>query len=66
MFTRLGGPAAAAASLVAGVVTWILGAHVLALPYPYLTSLLAAVAAYVTAALLARATAPVRVTATAG
>lgn len=66
MFTRLGGPAAATASLLAGVAAWILGAHVLALPYPYLTSLLVAVLAYVTAALLARVTAPVRATATAG
>jgi len=66
MFTRLGGAAAATASLVAGVATWIVGAHVLVLPYPYLTSLFAAIVAYVTAALLARAAAPVRATATAG
>ena len=66
MFTRLGGAAAATASLVAGVAAWIVGAHVLVLPYPYLTSLFAAIVAYVTAALLARAAAPVRATATAG
>lgn len=66
MFTRVGGPAAAAASLTAGVAAWVVGAHVVGLPYPYITSLAVAVAAYVGAAILARAAEPVRAAASAG
>ena len=50
LFTRFGGVASAAASLVTGVVAWVWGAYLLDLPYPYLTSLAAAVAAYVVVA----------------
>ncbi|MDX1394324.1 MAG: sodium:solute symporter family protein [Gemmatimonadota bacterium] len=46
LFTRYGGPGSAIASLVAGVASWVLGAYVLAWPYPYLTSLAIALAAY--------------------
>jgi SSS family transporter len=46
LFTRIGGTASATAALVAGVVVWVTGAHVLALPYPYLTALGSAVACY--------------------
>jgi Na+/proline symporter len=50
LFSRWGGVFSAAASLLAGVVSWILGAYVLAFPYPYLTSLAAALAAYLVVA----------------
>ncbi len=50
LFTRIGGPGSALASLLVGVGVWIVGAYVLALPYPYLTSLGAAVAAYLVVA----------------
>jgi Na+/proline symporter len=54
LFSRWGGAASAAASLLAGVVSWVLGAYVLALAYPYLVSLGAALAAYVAVALVDR------------
>ena len=54
LFTRWGGALAAASSLVAGVVTWILGAYVLTLEFPYITSLLASLAAYAVVALMQR------------
>lgn len=47
LFTRIGGTGSAVAALLAGVGMWIAGAYVLALPYPYLTSLATAVVAYV-------------------
>jgi len=46
LFTRVGGRASALAALVVGVGVWIVGAYLLELPYPYLTSLASAVAAY--------------------
>jgi len=46
LFTRLGGPASALAALLAGSAAWIGGAYVVALPHPYLTSLAAALLAY--------------------
>lgn len=46
LFTRLGGVASAYATLVTGIVLWFLGAYVLGFPYPYLTSLGGALAAY--------------------
>jgi SSS family transporter len=52
LFTRIGGVGSAFASLVTGMAAWVLGAYVLELPYPYLTSVAAAVMAYVLAALL--------------
>ena len=66
LFTRFGGPAAAGASLLCGVVAWVVGAHLVHLPYPYLTSLAAAVLAYVGVGSVGRATAPVHTPATAG
>jgi Na+/proline symporter len=51
LFTPLGGTASAVASLLGGVITWVAGAYVLDLPYPYLTSLAVATGAYVLAAL---------------
>lgn len=46
LFTRWGGPRAAASSLLAGVGVWIAGAYVLPLTAPYLASLAAAAVAY--------------------
>lgn len=50
LFTKLGGRGSALAALLVGVAVWIAGAYVLGLPYPYLTSLAAAVAAYLAGA----------------
>ncbi|HEU0015949.1 MAG TPA: sodium:solute symporter family protein [Longimicrobium sp.] len=46
LFTRWGGAPAAAASLGAGILSWVLGAYVLHAPHPYLLSLAAALLAY--------------------
>jgi Na+/proline symporter len=54
LFSRWGGAGSAMASLLAGVVAWILGAYVLDLTYPYLVSLAAALAAYAIVALFER------------
>lgn len=53
VFTRWGGALAATASLLAGVATWIGGAYVADLAFPYLTSLVAAFAAYAVVAIVA-------------
>jgi Na+/proline symporter len=55
LFTRWGGPAAAVSALVAGVATWVLGAYVLDLEFPYLTSLAASIAGYAIAAFRTKA-----------
>ncbi len=47
LYTRWGGQASAAACMLSGGASWILGAYVLELPYPYLVSLAAAGVAYV-------------------
>jgi len=52
LFTRIGGTGSALAALVAGVTTWVLGSHVLGLPYPYLTALAMAAGSYVITATL--------------
>jgi Na+/proline symporter len=54
LFSRWGGAASAAASLLAGVISWVLGAYVLDLTYPYLVSLAAALAGYAAVALFER------------
>jgi Na+/proline symporter len=54
LFTTWGRAGAAIASLLGGVITWVLGAYVLGLALPYLTSLLVSVAAYAAVALLQR------------
>lgn len=59
LFSRLGGPRSALAALGAGIGVWVLGAYVFALPYPYLASLAAALAAYLGTAVLERETLPV-------
>ena len=46
LFTRWGGSRAALGALGAGLVSWVLGAYVLDLPYPYLTSLACAFGAF--------------------
>jgi Na+/proline symporter len=51
LFTRIGGRGSALAALLTGVAVWVAGAYLMGLPYPYLTSLAAAVGAYVLAAL---------------
>jgi len=58
LFTRFGGRSSAFAALGTGVSAWILGAHVLHLPYPYVTSLAAAFVAYVIPAWFLRQRAP--------
>lgn len=50
LFSRRGGPAAAVTALVAGILSWILGAYVLGLAAPYLTSMAAAAVSYVAVA----------------
>ena len=58
LFSRWGGPLAAAGAMGAGFAGYFLAGNVLGLPYPYLTSLAAALAAYAAgAALDARRTA---------
>ncbi len=52
LFTRIGGRGSAATALVIGVSTWIVGAYIAGWPYPYLTSLFAAVSGYLLAAAL--------------
>ena len=52
LFTRFGGPLSAYASVTAGVLVWAGGKYGLGLPTPYLAGLVAALAAYVAAALL--------------
>jgi Na+/proline symporter len=58
LFTRWGGARAAAASLLVGVIAWVLGAYVMDLTYPYLVSLAAALLAYAGVALVERGPAP--------
>jgi Na+/proline symporter len=50
LFTRIGGTVSALAALVVGVTAWVAGAYIVELPYPYVTSLAAAVGAYLVAA----------------
>jgi Na+/proline symporter len=52
LFTRVGGPPSAIAALLAGVATWVTGAYLLDLPYPYLSSLMVATCAYLVPAVL--------------
>jgi Na+/proline symporter len=54
LFTSFGGARSAYAALVAGMVVWVAGEYVLDWATPYVVSLGSALAAYVTAALLAR------------
>jgi Na+/proline symporter len=54
LFSRFGGVRSAMVALAAGVGFWIAGAYILAFPYPYITSLAAAVTGYVVMGLLER------------
>jgi Na+/proline symporter len=53
LFTRIGDSRSAIAALLAGVAAWIAGAYLFELPYPYLTSLAIASAAYLAPAVIA-------------
>jgi Na+/proline symporter len=53
LFTSVGGARSAYAALVAGVVVWVVGSYVFALPFAYLAALATATIAYVVAALIA-------------
>ncbi|NOT02727.1 MAG: sodium:solute symporter family protein [Phycisphaerales bacterium] len=46
LFTRLGGPLAAAAALITGMSVWLWGHYFAQIEWPYVSSLLAAIAAY--------------------
>jgi SSS family transporter len=59
LFTRWGGAHSAFASLLAGLVVWVVGSYVLALPFAYLAALASAVLAYVGTAGWEHATRPV-------
>jgi len=63
LFTRIGGPRAAIAALLTGVLVWLAGEHLFDWPVPYLTSLVAALGAYLALALFERSTEPGRQTA---
>jgi SSS family transporter len=52
LFTRFGDARSAVAALLVGVSSWVLGAYVFDLPYPYLTSLSTATFAYIVPAVL--------------
>jgi SSS family transporter len=52
LFTRIGGTGSALSALLVGVTTWIVGAYFVGWPYPYLTSLAAAAASYLVAAMM--------------
>lgn len=54
LFSPIGGPPSALAALVTGMAVWQLGRHAAAVPAPFLTSMLAAVAVYLLIALLER------------
>lgn len=54
LFSRFGGPQAAIASLLAGILVWAWGRWLWSLPYPYLAAVAAALAAYVAVALVER------------
>lgn len=54
LFTRFGGARAALAALIVGIVTWVLGEHILNWPTPYLVSLAAATLSYLAVALVER------------
>jgi len=50
LFTKIGGRASALAALIAGVTAWVGGAYILDLPYPYITSMVWAITAYLVVA----------------
>jgi Na+/proline symporter len=52
LFVPWGGPRAAMAALILGFGSWVLGAYVLEVPYPFLASLAAAVGGYLVVAVV--------------
>jgi Na+/proline symporter len=54
LFTRIGGPMSAAASILSGLVVWSAGRFVLEWPAPYMTALAVSAAAYLAVAALDR------------
>jgi len=54
LFTRFGGPAAAYASIAAGMLVWAVGKYAVGMAAPYLCGLLAAGISYVAVGLLER------------
>jgi Na+/proline symporter len=60
LFSSFGGPKAAAATLVAGIATWVVGAYLIGWATPYLVSLAAAFITYVGVALIERQPATAR------
>jgi Na+/proline symporter len=58
LFTSWGGARAAFASLLAGLVVWVVGSYVLELGFAYIAALVASIAAYVVFALFERTPAP--------
>lgn len=58
LFSRVGGASSALLALLTGVIVWVGGAHLLDLPYPYLTSLGASALAYLGVAALERSPRP--------
>jgi solute:Na+ symporter, SSS family len=55
LFTRVGGAPSAVGAVLAGVSTYVLGAYVFGIPYPFLTSLAASALLYLGVAALERA-----------
>ena len=60
LFTRIGGPRAAGAALLTGILVWLAGEHLFAWPLPYLASLAASLGAYLAFALFERSAEPER------
>lgn len=58
LFSSFGGPRAAIAALLAGILVWLAGEHLLDWPVPYLTSLAVALGTYLSVALFERSTEP--------
>ncbi|MCI0437302.1 MAG: sodium:solute symporter family protein [Gemmatimonadetes bacterium] len=58
LFTKWGGPASAIATLMAGVVVWVVGSYLLQLPWAYVAALLSSIAAYVVTAIFERPALP--------
>lgn len=52
LYSRFGGAIAAAASLSAGMIVYVLGAHIVGIPHPFLTSLAGAFIAYLVGAVV--------------
>jgi SSS family transporter len=58
LFTKWGGARSALASLAAGLVVWVIGSYVLALPFAYIAALFSSILAYVLTATFESAAQP--------